>query len=81
MGDRKPLDEVLAEEAATNAALNSPQTLALLQAMQRQMLIVLVNRLGGSVRVPVAEVDGTGPFVLSIGVEGTDFIFSVLGKN
>lgn len=37
-----------------------------IEAMKSQLLIVLINRLGGNVQIPVAEVDGTGPFNLAM---------------
>lgn len=70
--------DFLAADAAKQAAAGSdPAFVELLKLMQRQVLMCLVRRLGGSVRLPVAEVDGTGDLVLSMQVEGSAFIFSV----
>lgn len=37
-----------------------------IEAMKSQLLIVLINRLGGVADIPVAEIDGTGKFVLAM---------------
>lgn len=37
-----------------------------IDAMLGQLLIVLVNRAGGSIEIPIAEIDGTGRFNLSM---------------
>ncbi len=53
------------------------------EAMKSQLLIVLINRLGGSVDVPVSEVDGTGQFNLAMKMDqGTrTFHFEVQAKK
>lgn len=82
MGDakrRRGAEAYLAKNEALQAAVD-PTARALIEAMKGQLLIVLVNRLGGKVRVPVAEIDATGDAVLSVRVEGSDFIF-VAGKK
>jgi len=45
-----------------------------------QLLIVLVNRLGGEISIPVAEIDATGPFTLSFNIDNGAFNFTV-GKK
>ena len=40
-----------------------------IMAMLPQLLIVLVNRLGGDITVPVSEVDDTGKFNLAMAVD------------
>lgn len=51
------------------------------EAMKSQLLIVLINRLGGSVDIPVAEIDGTGRFNLAMQVKGRVFHFEVVEKT
>ena len=53
-----------------------------IEAMKSQLLIVLINRLGGSVDIPVSEVDGTGKFVLSMRMDQAtrSFHFDVATK-
>jgi hypothetical protein len=38
-------------------------------AMLPQLLIVLINRLGGKVKIPVKEVDDTGRYLLAMRVD------------
>ena len=45
---------------------------AAINAMKLQLLIVLVNRLGGKVSVPVQEVDATGQFLLGMHMTVTE---------
>lgn len=54
-----------------------------IEAMKGQLLIALVNRLGGSLEMPVEEVDGTGAFVLLMGAdeEAKTFSFRVERKE
>lgn len=37
--------------------------------LRQQFLIVLVNKLGGSISIPVADVDGTGAFMMGLEVD------------
>lgn len=71
----KPIS-TMAELAAA-----SPEAAAGLRRMQEQLLIVFVKRLGGSVTVPVAEVDDTGGDVLMMEVIGRDFVFKAGRKQ
>ncbi len=59
------------------------QTQQRIEAMKGQLLIALVNRLGGSLEMPVEEVDGTGAFVLFMGQdeEAKTFSFRVERKE
>jgi hypothetical protein len=54
-----------------------------IEAMKSQLLIVLINRLGGTAEIPVEEIDGTGAFKLAMKLcpITRTFTFSVLGKN
>lgn len=63
---------------AYNASMNPA-----MKAMLGQLLICLVNRSKGEVRVPIAEVDGTGRFILTMEVDqGTrEFIFRTEEKQ
>jgi hypothetical protein len=42
----------------------------LIDDMKDQLLIVLLNRLGGTVDVPVAELDATGGYLASFALKG-----------
>ena len=44
----------------------APEHTAAIEAMKDQLIIVLINRLGGKVSIPVQEIDGTGQFLLSM---------------
>lgn len=72
-------DFVTANEQAQ--ALADPHARALIEAVKGQLLIVMVNRLGGEIRVPVSEVDGTGGYLLHMRVDGDAFVFSTGKKN
>ncbi len=48
--------------------------------MKDQMLIVLINRLGGKVSMHVDEIDDTGGFICTMSVEGQTFHFEI-GKK
>lgn len=54
-----------------------------LDNMKDQLILVLVNRLGGAVDVPVAEIDSTGSAVLMMEVDqaGQSFRFEVRRKQ
>ena len=62
--------------------LSSQHQMAI-RAMQDQLLIVFVNRLGGEVDIPVSEIDGTGEFGLAfkIDYEKRIFHFEVMRKD
>lgn len=48
----------------------------LLEAMKGQLLIVLTNRLGGRVDIPVSEVDATGQWMLAMEANPTTGVFT-----
>lgn len=54
-----------------------------IEAMKSQLLIAFVNRLGGSLTMPIDEVDGTGAFNLLMGAddEARTFTFRVERKE
>ena len=58
-----------------------PEAAQLIDDMLGQLLIVLVKRQGGVVRIPVLEIDNTGQDLLMMKVEGTDFIFETKKKS
>jgi hypothetical protein len=43
-----------------------PDARAVIEVMLPQLVIVLVNRMGGEIEIPISEIDGTGPFNLSL---------------
>lgn len=57
------------------------ETLAALRQMVGQLPIVFALREGGTVRVPVAEVDATGGYLLNIEIQGKDFVFKASKKQ
>lgn len=61
----------------------SPELTAALDDMKDQLLIVLLNRLGGTVQIPVIEVDGTGAFICEMSIDqvGRVFTFEVRKKQ
>ena len=54
-----------------------------IEAMKNQLIIVLINRLGGKVKIPVAEIDGTGQYLLTMRLdqERRRFEFDVRKKQ
>jgi hypothetical protein len=62
---------------------HAPELAALMPLLKDQLLIVLVKRLGGSVTLPVAEVDDTGQDLLALEFDGDAraFTFTVSKKS
>lgn len=59
---------------------------ALIQRLKDQLLIVMALRLvgeGGEVRMPAAEVDGTGPYIVDMEVDSKnrDFVLTLRKKH
>jgi uncharacterized protein YfaS (alpha-2-macroglobulin family) len=52
-----------------------------IEAMKSQLLIVLINRLGGEVDLPVAEVDATGGYNLSFKLDPATKTFHFVVKR
>ena len=48
----------------------------LLELMKTQLLIVLVNRLGGNIELPVGEIDATGQWMLNMAVDQDRGVFT-----
>jgi len=46
-----------------------------------QLLIVLLNRLGGKASIPVADVDNTGSFIVKMNIVDRTFNFTVEKKQ
>ena len=65
------------------ARLNAPEHANLIDELRDQLLIAFLRRLGGSVEMPVSEVDETGEFCLafSLDIERKVFAFSLTEKN
>ena len=55
----------------------------LIEAMKSQLLIALVNRLGGEVVMPAIEIDGTGKYNFAFKLDPTtrNFTFQVIEKS
>lgn len=51
--------------------------------MLPQLLILLVNRLGGRITIPVDEIDGTGKFLLAMrfNADKREFYFEAVKKQ
>lgn len=59
----------------------APEHAELIDNLKEQMLLVLLKRLGGSVDVPVAEVDDTGQDMLLMSVKDGVFHFETSKKS
>ena len=70
-------------DADTGQELANPATKAAIEGMLKQLLIVLVNRLGGEIVVPVQEIDATDGFLLTMKLvdNRTAFRFSIARKS
>ncbi len=62
-------------------AAKSPEAAAGIRRMNEQLLIVFVKRAGGTVTIPVAEVDDTGGDVLIMELVGRNFVFKAGRKQ
>lgn len=72
----QPMRDWLAKYQAAKGGVD-PETHAMIQAMKDQLLIVLVERLGNEVLVPVREIDATSGALLHMEVEAGLFTFRV----
>lgn len=68
------------EKARALQRTADPTANALIEAMLPQLLIVLTQRLGGDITVPVDEIDATGRLNLAMAVAGRTFRFVVTRK-
>lgn len=66
------IDELMATDKAFGEAVTR---------MHQQMLIALVVRAGGTVTMPIEEVDGTGRFILTTELVGRQFVVKVGQKQ
>ena len=82
MSKGKDPHDYLEDYRGTQAAAN-PALRMMIEAMKDQLLIVLINRLGGDIRIPVSEIDGTGDKIMSMqfNQEKKEFRFVVTRKS
>lgn len=61
----------------------APEHAALLDDLKDQLLIVFLKRLGGSINIPVKEVDDTGDdlFAFSVDPDKKEFHFELVRKS
>lgn len=59
----------------------APEHTAALDDFKDQLLLVLIQRLGGKVCIPIAEADNTGGFVCMMRIEDGAFHFEVNKKQ
>jgi hypothetical protein len=45
--------------------------------VRNQFLIVLANRLGGTIDIPVSEVDATGDFIMNVEIDQVQRVFKI----
>lgn len=74
-------DDAIARDAAAQSMAH-PAARGALEVMKRQLLIVLVARLGGEIEIPVSEIDATDDrnLALSVDAEARSFTFKVVSK-
>lgn len=77
MSDDNPARRALRQQSKAH-----PVARDAIEAMKGQLLIVLVERLGGEITIPVAEIDATGDRNLSMQLnrEEGSFTFKVAAK-
>jgi hypothetical protein len=63
------------------AAPDAPAHARAINDLKEQLLIVLVNRLGSEVSIPVEEINETGPYVLVFYAKDGSFEFQVRKKH
>lgn len=59
----------------------APEHAAAIDNMKDQLLLVLIGRLGGTVDIPVSEVDGTGGHLLMMSIKDRVFHFELRKKQ
>lgn len=59
----------------------APEHAALIDALKEQLLIVFLKRLGGSITIPVAEVDDTAQDMFAFSVNDGAFRFQIVKKS
>jgi hypothetical protein len=65
------------------AAIDAPEHAAAIENMKEQLLIAFLRRLGGSVAMPMAEIDDTGQLLLALrlDVDARVFHFELQKKS
>lgn len=63
------------------ARLDAPEHAAVIDNMKDQLILVLIARLGGTLDIPVEEIDGTGDRLLMMSVKGRTFHFELRKKQ
>ena len=65
------------------ARVDAPEHAAVLDDLKDQLLIACLNRLGGKIVMPIAEVDGTGAFCMALRFEPetSSFEFELVRKS
>jgi len=58
-----------------------PEVEEAVKKMIGQIPIVWCLREGGKLRIPIKEVDATGPYILNCEVQGSDFVFHLTKKD
>lgn len=59
----------------------APEHAEAIDNMKDQLILVLIARLGGTLDIPVAEIDGTGDRMLLMSVKGRTFHFELRKKQ
>lgn len=63
------------------ARSDAPVHAAILDDFKDQLMLVLLQRLGGTVSIPVSEVDATGGLICMMSVEDGEFHFELRKKQ
>ena len=63
------------------ARAEAPEHAKALDDMKDQLILVLIQRLGGDVTIPVEEIDNTGGVTLLMGVTGQSLRFKIGAKH
>lgn len=65
------------------AALDNPEAARLIDNMKDQLIIVLMNRLGGQITIPVDEIDSTRGYLMMMhaDIENRHFHFEIKEKQ
>lgn len=63
------------------ARQEAPELAAVLDDLKDQLLIAFVKRMGGTVIMPVEEVDSTGSVVMMMHVDDGKFYFETVSKQ
>lgn len=69
--------QTFAESVLANQYSDPNAVLAqMMDAMKGQLLIVMVNRMGGKIDIPVAEIDATGQWMMHMAVNQETGVFT-----